>query len=336
MGSRRPHCIFWQSLWRSNTVAESLPEVFLQRCAAILSAEDLAALLSAHASPPVAVRWTGCPESLHEASAYLHAHEISTSPVAWYDHAWRVQFADREVLVRLPWVESQQIFVQSLSSMAAVLNMGILPGMDILDLCAAPGAKTSLIRRLQQGSGVLVANDVSQARTQRLKHLLNMQGFDGIDVQTGDARSLGGVMESCFDRVLADVPCSGEGRFVRARPEAWSTWNERSISMLAKRQLKLLESACRCLRVGGEVLYATCTMAPEENEGVLHQFFDRRARRGDFGMSMVPIEWAVDQRRPPLTQWRGLLFRDEVKESVRVVAGDGMTPFFMARLRREP
>ena len=122
---------------------------------------------------------------------------------------------------------------------------------------------------------------------------------------------------------------------VRARAEAWSTWSERSIVGLAKRQLRLLESACRCLRVGGEVLYATCTMAPEENEGVLHQFLERRERRSDFHMSLVPIDWRVNQRRPAITRWRETVYREEVHQAVRLVAGEGMTPFFMARMRRE-
>lgn len=311
-----------------------LPDAFLRRSAEILSPPDFQAMRASQQSPPVSVRWTGPADQVGEAQSYLSRHDIDATAVDWHVESWQVAAQDRQAMLALPWVIRQRLFPQSLSSIAAVLGMDVRPGMDVLDLCAAPGGKTSLIRREQHGQGVLVANELSRARAARLSKLLSTHELTGVDVQIADGRTLGSRMARCFDCILADVPCSGEGRFVDGQPARWASWSEGTIKGLARRQISLLDSACQCLRIGGSVLYATCTMAPEENEGVIHRLLTKVCARRGIEMEAEPITLSLPQKRPARTSWKGVTYHSDVSHAIRIVAGGGMTPFFLAKLRR--
>jgi len=251
-------------------------------------------------------------------------------PIPWASEAWSLPGESRRMLTDLPWVRSQRLFVQSASSMAAVHALGVQPGHDVLDLCAAPGAKTSLIHRQQAGSGILVANELSRARTERLRALLGRLEITDVEILTGPGELLGRSHARCFDRVLADVPCSGEGRFHLSDQSTWSRWSESSIRGLSRRQTVLLQSACRACRPGGEVLYATCTMAPEENEQVV----DRVLSKADPPVELLPVQLDLPDRRPALQSWGGDAYAHDLSHALRILASETMTPFFMARLRR--
>ena len=290
----------------------------------------MAAWEASLACPSLTVRWTGKAERAPRGKEYLESEGFDPQPVSWFDEAWVLGPISRRAVTGLEWIREQTLMLQSLSSIAAVMAMGVEPGQDVLDLCAAPGAKTSLIHRRQQGRGILVANELSRARTRRMDALLRRLRIKDVDIRTGPGETLGGSHERCFDRVLADVPCSGEGRFHLSDSASWSRWSESAIRGLSKRQVALLESACRTLRPGGRVLYATCTMAPEENEQVV----DRVLRRGRTPMELLPVELPISGIRPGMRGWGDKEFLPEIDRTVRVVPGTGMTPFYMACLRR--
>jgi 16S rRNA C967 or C1407 C5-methylase (RsmB/RsmF family) len=307
-----------------------LPDAFVERTRQILSPSDLALWEESLIHPALTVRWTGKPERAHLGSEYLESHGFTPRAIEWCPEAWLLGSGSKLALTSLDWVAAQTLFLQSLSSMAAVMAMGVQPGHDVLDLCAAPGAKTSLIHRRQAGCGILVANELSRSRTRRMLALLKRLCISDIDILTGPGEMLGSTHARCFDRVLADVPCSGEGRFNLSDAASWSRWGASSINGLAKRQVALLEAACRTLRPGGEVVYATCTMSPEENELVV----DRVLRKARTPMEVCDIELPIEAARPGLTSWNGHECAPQLQRTVRVVAGFGMTPFYMARLRR--
>jgi 16S rRNA (cytosine1407-C5)-methyltransferase len=307
-----------------------LPEAFITRTHRILGSADIASWEESLARPSLTLRWTGKAARASLGLEYLESEGFEPQPVAWFGEAWMLGPVSRRTVTAMGWVREQTLMLQSLSSIAAVMAMGIEPGHDVLDMCAAPGAKTSLIHRRQQGKGILVANELSRARTRRMDALLRRLRINDADIRTGPGEMLGSTHARCFDRVLADVPCSGEGRFHLSDAATWSRWSESAIRGLAKRQTALLESACRTLRPGGRVLYATCTMAPEENEQVV----DRVLRRGRTPMEMIPVTLPLEGVRPGLPAWEDKEFLPEIKHAVRVVPGTGMTPFFMACLRR--
>ena len=147
------------------------------------------------------------------------------------------------------------------------------PGGDdvVWDAAAAPGGKaTQLAAMVRSGGGILVANDVNLGRLAALRSNADRLGVDNAVVTRQDARrySMGALDTDAFDRALVDAPCSGEGT-IRKNPRVTEEWNEDTLPEIAVVQRGLLKRAVELTRPGGVVVYATCTFAPEENEGVL-------------------------------------------------------------------
>ncbi len=163
-------------------------------------------------------------------------------------------------------------YVQEPSAMAVAEVLGAQPGERVLDLCAAPGGKSTHIAAHMKNAGVLVCNEVNAARAKALAENLERLGCMGI-VSNEDPERLAKAWGASFDRVLVDAPCSGEGMF-RKNEEAIRAWSEAHVLACAKRQDAILESAARLLKPGGVLVYSTCTFAPEENEGVIQLFLE--------------------------------------------------------------
>ena len=142
------------------------------------------------------------------------------------------------------------------------------PEETILDLCAAPGSKTSQIAALMKNTGRLVACEIDEVRFQKLEHTLALQSASAETIRV-DATLLHTSHPEQFDRVLADVPCSAEGRMNLNDRRSFSFWSQKNITEHAKLQRRLLRSAVACLKPGGTLVYSTCTLAPEENEDMI-------------------------------------------------------------------
>ena len=214
--------------------------------------------------------------------------------------------------------------------MAAVVALDVQPGLDVLDCCAAPGGKTALVRMKQDGQGILVANDLSRNRIRKMERVLERLGVTGVDLHQQAAETLGGSHEACFDRVLLDAPCSGEGLFQVSLPSTWADWETGKIRRLARLQKRLLRSALQTLRPGGVLVYSTCTLAPEENELVLADVLGRPP----VPVVVEPIDLPCAGRRPGITSWDGTMLPEWTRHVIRIVPEGDMSPFFLARLRR--
>jgi len=154
--------------------------------------------------------------------------------------------------------------VQDDSSAAVAPFLGPRAGENVLDLCAAPGGKTCHLAELMQNRGVLAAVDVSGKRLQRV--IENMQRMDLRIIATveSDGADFAFQHRDKFDRVLLDVPCSNTG-VLRRRVEARWRFSDAALAGLVRQQRTLLETALRCLRPGGALVYSTCSLEPEEN-----------------------------------------------------------------------
>ncbi len=161
---------------------------------------------------------------------------------------------------------SGQIYMQGIASMLPVLVLDPKPGEAILDLCAAPGSKTTQIASIMKGTGKVVAVEENEIRFQKLKNSVWMQGAKDVELMHADGTLLHYDFAGKFDRVLVDAPCSAEGRIDLRDARSFSFWSTKNIGIQAKLQRRLLRSAVRCLKPGGTLVYSTCTLAPEENE----------------------------------------------------------------------
>ena len=161
-------------------------------------------------------------------------------------------------------------YVQEPSAMSAVTVLAPCRGERVLDVCAAPGGKSTQIAATLQGEGLLWCNEYVPSRARILAQNLERCGVRNAVVSAGDTAQLIHLRDG-FDAVLADVPCSGEGMF-RKEPEALEQWSEDNIRLCAARGQEILNNAASCVRPGGRLVLSTCTFAPEENEWAVVRF----------------------------------------------------------------
>jgi len=167
------------------------------------------------------------------------------------------------------------------ASVRAARALEVKPGDEVLDLCAAPGGKTLVLATALQGSGKLVSNDRSPDRRGRLKRVvaehLPEEWQACITVTGFDATRWGLYEQSRYDRVLLDAPCSSERHLVHS-PQHLAQWSPRRTKVLAQQAVAMLCAALEALKSGGTLVYSTCSISPEENEGVLDRFALKRPR----------------------------------------------------------
>lgn len=170
-----------------------------------------------------------------------------------------------------PLHEGGLFYLQEPSALSAVSVLAPQPGERVLDLCAAPGGKSTQIASLMQGRGLLVCNEPVPSRAQILSRNVERMGVRNAIVTSAMPAQLAPRFPAFFDRILVDAPCSGEGMF-RRQPETRDEWSAGSPRGCADRQLEILEAAAKMLAPGGALVYSTCTFNDTENEGVLARF----------------------------------------------------------------
>ena len=161
------------------------------------------------------------------------------------------------------------------------------PGERVLDLCAAPGGKSTQLAAAMAGRGLLVCNEINPKRAKILAGNIERMGASNALVLSEHPARLAERFAGFFDRILVDAPCSGEGMF-RKEAAAVTDWSEETVRMCSRRQQEILHSAAAMLRPGGHLVYSTCTFSPEENEGTISAFLHAHA---DFSVLSVGAPW---------------------------------------------
>ena len=193
-------------------------------------------------------------------------------PVPWAENAWYLSLDS--TAGAQPAHEAGAYYLQEPSAMAPAAVLHPLPGERVLDLCAAPGGKSTQLAAYLQGRGLIVCNEPVGSRAQILSRNIERMGVCNAIVVSALPEELSPRWPGFFDKVLVDAPCSGEGMF-RRHPETRLEWNTASPAGCAGRQLQILTHAARMLRPGGRLVYSTCTFNPTENEGVIQAFLSQ-------------------------------------------------------------
>ena len=175
---------------------------------------------------------------------------------------------------RHPYHHAGVFYSQEPSASSAAPLLGVRPGMRVLDMCAAPGGKSSQLAAALQGRGVLVSNEYVAARADILKSNLERMGVSNAVVLNETPARIADALPEFFDRVLVDAPCSGEGMF-RKEPVARTQHCEALVKQCAALGAEILDCAAAVLAPGGQLVYSTCTFAPEEDEGQVAAFLQR-------------------------------------------------------------
>lgn len=210
---------------------------------------------------------------------------IATQTVAWSEDALIVREAREDAIAALPMYERGEIYLQSLSSMLPPVLLGAQPGENVLDMAAAPGGKTTQIAALTGDRALITACEKNKIRADRLRYNVARQGASHVTVMNTDACRLDDLFS--FDRILLDAPCSGSGTVQLGSPRSKGQFSREYLNRTTKMQEMLLQKALRLLRPGHEMIYSTCSVLEQENEGVLERVVKR------CGGEIVPIDAAA-------------------------------------------
>lgn len=218
------------------------------------------------------------------------------------------------------------IHPQALTSCLAVLVLNPKPEAYVLDMCAAPGGKTSHMAQLMDNTGLIVANELYPSRHVAMGHTLSRLGVANCVITSYQAQQF--PLRTRFDYVLADVPCSGEGTFrrVHSRTEYRETEEK---ALLPELQKKILVRGYQALKKGGFLLYSTCTYNPDENEEVVtHLIKETNAEIWPIKLESIAIDSGLEQ-------WRGRRYDRMLKRAARFYPHRvNSVGFFMARIRK--
>lgn len=181
-------------------------------------------------------------------------------------------------------------YIQEPSASSAVAVMDIKKGDKVLDLCAAPGGKSTQIAAKLCGEGLLWSNEYVKSRVQPLISNIERMGIKNAIVSSAHPEELCSKLEGYFDKVLVDAPCSGEGMF-RKEPKALENWSIENSKTCGQRQLHILDSAAKALKDGGTLCYSTCTFSCYENEEVVEAFL---ISHPEFSIIDMPFEFGKE------------------------------------------
>lgn len=200
--------------------------------------------------------------------------EVSFEPVKWeecgYYYCGPAQYKPGNNVFH----EAGAYYVQEPSAMKPVSLLDVSEGERILDLCAAPGSKSTQIAGYMQGSGLLVSNEIVRSRALTLSANIERMGVRNAIVLNETPARLSNTFVDYFDKILVDAPCSGEGMF-RKNPAAMDEWSIDNVKMCASRQDEILDHAATMLKPSGTLIYSTCTFSREEDEECIERFLSR-------------------------------------------------------------
>ena len=225
-------------------------------------------------------------QSQEERMRILKTLKISSEKkVSWANEAY---YFDENVRPgKHPYHEMGLYYIQEPSAMSAAALLAPKPGMRVLDLCAAPGGKSTQLATYLGDSGLLVSNEINTQRSRILSQNIERMGIKNAIVTNEDSFVLASHFPGFFNAIQVDAPCSGEGMF-RKLPEAIEQWSIENVAICAARQKEILDNAAVMLKPGGTIVYSTCTFSKEENEDVIEYFLERHP---DFTLEEMERFW---------------------------------------------
>ena len=258
----------------------------------------------------------------------LSSNGWKISRIPFYKYGFWVEHPERRDIGNTVEFQLGYYYSQEAASMIPPIALDPKPGELILDMCAAPGSKTTQIAMHMENTGCVIANDVEIPRLSALSENLQRQGVIISIITRMDGRKFSKYNEF-FDKVLLDAPCSGTGA-IRKSYKTLEIWNTKSIYRLSKLQKKLILSAYDCLKPGGILVYSTCSVEPVENEGVVNFLLEKRE-----GAKLLDIDIPHLNKSPPFLEWEKEKYYTDIKKTIRLWPWNNDTEgFFIAKIQK--
>ena len=252
-----------------------------------------------------------------EIELLLQKENIRYNKVSWYDNAYVLNESSEKDLIEKDYYKDGKIYVQNLSSMIPPIVLMPKSEEDILDMCAAPGGKTTEIASLANNSAHITACEMNQIRIKKLEYNIKMQGASAYIMQK-DARNLDNFLK--FDKILLDSPCSGSGTLDSTNNNNEKFFTEYLVEKSIKSQKVLLNKAINLVKKGGEIVYSTCSILKCENEDIVMDAL----KRGNVEIAPIDKERFVDIP----------LLETTINGAMCVMPTDMYEGFFIAKLKK--
>lgn len=243
---------------------------------------------------------------------------IKHEPTPYADNGY---YTDETKYGTTPEYLAGAFYMQEASASSAVTVLDPKPGMKVLDLCAAPGSKTTQILEKLNNQGLLVSNEYDHKRSRILLENVERNGASNCIVLNNDTKDISNTFEEYFDMVLCDAPCSGEG-MMRKNDIAIEQWTPELVQHCASLQKEILENAYKCLKKGGTLVYSTCTLNLEENEYQIKNFLETHT-------DMYIVDPNVSFGR------RGLINDYDIDKTIRIYPMDKGEGHFIAKMVKD-
>lgn len=275
----------------------NLPQDFMQRMQGLLGEEYEAFIKSYEREPFLGLR-ANTLKIKYE--TFTEMIPFKLAPIPWCKTGFYYEKDERPG--KHPYHEMGLYYMQEPSAMSVAELAEVKPGERVLDLCAAPGGKSTQLAAAMRGEGLLVSNEIHPARCKILSQNIERMGIRNAIVTNETPQRLSAHFINYFDCIVVDAPCSGEGMF-RKDEEAVNQWSLDNVAMCAERQDEILDEAVKMLRSGGRIVYSTCTFAPAEDEECVHRFLERHPEfeviKGNCYEGFAPgrPEWAEADER---------------------------------------
>jgi tRNA (cytosine49-C5)-methyltransferase len=247
--------------------------------------------------------------------------------IPWCKEGFWISHPERRDVGNLLEHHLGKIYVQEAASMIPPLILQPQEGEVVLDMAASPGSKTTQMAAMMNNSGLLVANDYKGSRLQSLGINLQRSIVTNCLITLMRGQGIRGFQ---FDKVLLDAPCSGTGA-IRKSLKTIRIWNAGMITKLAKQQKELIENAFNNLKSGGEMVYSTCSVEPEENEGVVNFLLEKFPNAEVIEVNLPGLKLSE-----PILEFKKKRYDPQVKKTIRIWPQDNDTEgFFVAKIKKK-
>jgi NOL1/NOP2/sun family putative RNA methylase len=226
-----------------------------------------------------------------------------------------------------PYHQAGLYYIQEPSAMFIAGLLDVKPGERVLDLCAAPGGKTTQLGAKMENSGLLIANEINPKRARALSVNIERFGLTNTIITSETPEKLMGRFPGFFDKILVDAPCSGEGMF-RKDPGVTAYWSKRLIRNCTTSQRKILHAAYEMLSEGGTLVYSTCTFSPEEDEQMIEEFLKDHP---DMELIEIPKDDGIEGGRREWTKGKAIEAEKMARLWPHKIRGEG---HFAAKMRK--
>ncbi len=312
-------------------------DIFISRMASILrvSKGEIKNIFSQRAR--TTIRVNGLKGDVNETVQLLKKRDLILIPIKWGPNIYFVDNKDKSEISQLEEYRQGRFYIQNLSSILATLVLNPQKDDTILDMCSAPGSKTTHIADITKNKAKILANELEVSRTNSLRNVTEQFGADSVKITLSDGRDFGKKYPDYFDRVLLDSPCSGEGRIYLRGQKPLRFWSIKKIKSLSFLQRDLIESAFITLKTGGTLLYSTCTLEPEENEGIVTYLLKKHSNAKLEEIKIVKSDGFEKFRnyiQKGITHWSGNDYHPDIEKSIRIIPSSEMMGFYIAKITK--